>query len=184
VKLFQKAKFFSGLWQMGKNRCLSHTHTGPKVVLTGCESFRSENSKKRNRFGINMFLGFCQSLQNYRRPTGKVIAKMLNATSFALFEWVWWDLFGRSDAHKDTRIVFIFANVAFLGISHMTNCSEMRDTKAALSKRVKASCMFLLIVGAIAISTVSQRFLSIHTTHGPPKSCMTVPCQPKEHGIC
>jgi hypothetical protein len=26
MKLFQKAKFLYGLWQMGKNRCLSHTH--------------------------------------------------------------------------------------------------------------------------------------------------------------
>ncbi len=26
----------------------SHTHTGPKVVLSACESFRSENLKKMN----------------------------------------------------------------------------------------------------------------------------------------
>jgi hypothetical protein len=31
MKLFQKAKFFFGLWQTGKNGCLSHTHTGPNV---------------------------------------------------------------------------------------------------------------------------------------------------------
>jgi hypothetical protein len=32
---------------MGRNGCLSHTHTGPKVVLTAFEAFRSENSKKQ-----------------------------------------------------------------------------------------------------------------------------------------
>jgi hypothetical protein len=46
MKLFQKAKFFYGLLRMGKNRCLSHTHRGPKVVLTACESLRSKNSLK------------------------------------------------------------------------------------------------------------------------------------------
>jgi hypothetical protein len=46
MKLFQKAKFFSGLWWRGKKGCLSHAHTGPKVVLTTFESFRSKNLKK------------------------------------------------------------------------------------------------------------------------------------------
>jgi hypothetical protein len=46
MKLFQKAEFFSGLWRTGKNGCLSHTHTDPKVVLTAFESFRSKNLKK------------------------------------------------------------------------------------------------------------------------------------------
>jgi hypothetical protein len=46
MKLFQKAKFFSGLWWTGKNVYLSHTHTVPKVVLT--ESFKSKNLKKKN----------------------------------------------------------------------------------------------------------------------------------------
>jgi hypothetical protein len=44
--------------------------------------------------------------------------------------------FGRSDAHKDTRIAFIFAYVTFLGMSHMTYCSEMGDTKNAMRARV------------------------------------------------
>jgi hypothetical protein len=43
MKLFQKAEFFSGLWQTGKNGCLSHTHTSPKVVLTDFEAFRNKN---------------------------------------------------------------------------------------------------------------------------------------------
>jgi hypothetical protein len=46
MKLFQKAEFFSGLWRTGKNRCLSQIHTGPNVVLTAYESFRSNNSQK------------------------------------------------------------------------------------------------------------------------------------------
>jgi hypothetical protein len=37
---------FSGLWRTGKNGCLSHTHTGLKVVLTAFEAFRSKHSKQ------------------------------------------------------------------------------------------------------------------------------------------
>jgi hypothetical protein len=55
--------FFSGLWRTGKN-AVCHTHTAPKVVLTAFEAFRSENSKKQNRFGIRMLWGFWQSLRN------------------------------------------------------------------------------------------------------------------------
>jgi hypothetical protein len=53
MKLFQKAEFI--LDSGGRVRtAVSHTHTGPKVVLTAFEVFRSKNSKKRNRFGISM----------------------------------------------------------------------------------------------------------------------------------
>jgi hypothetical protein len=45
-EVISKAEFFSGLCQTGKNGCLSHTHTGLKVVLTAFEAFRSKNSKK------------------------------------------------------------------------------------------------------------------------------------------
>jgi hypothetical protein len=31
---------------MGKNGCLSYTHTGPKVVLTAFEAFRRKLKKK------------------------------------------------------------------------------------------------------------------------------------------
>jgi hypothetical protein len=57
---------------------------------------------------------------------------------------VWRELFGRSDTYTDNRIVFIFANVAFLVMSHMTHCSEMsekRDTKTAVRKRVKRQAL-------------------------------------------
>jgi hypothetical protein len=62
----------------------------------------------------------------------------VNATSFALFELVWQDLLGWSDAHTDIRIVFVFTNVVFLGVSHMTYCSETRDTKSAMRERVNS----------------------------------------------
>ncbi len=76
MKLFHKAKFFYGLWRTGKNGWLSHTHRGPKVVLTAFESFKSKNLKQPNRFGISMLWGFSQSFQNSnRRPTAEVIAK-------------------------------------------------------------------------------------------------------------
>jgi hypothetical protein len=44
MKLFQKAQF-SGLWRTAK-KPLSHTHTDPKVILTACESFKSEKFEK------------------------------------------------------------------------------------------------------------------------------------------
>ncbi len=47
-------------------------------------------------------------------------------------------LFGRTDAHTDTRIVFIFANVVFLGVSYMTYCREMIHIKNAVRERVKS----------------------------------------------
>jgi hypothetical protein len=40
MKLFQKTKFF---FLDSGGRAVSHTHTGPKVVLTAFESFRNEN---------------------------------------------------------------------------------------------------------------------------------------------
>ncbi len=45
MNLVQRKIFFLD-WRMGKNGCLSCTHTDPKVVLTDCESFRSENLKR------------------------------------------------------------------------------------------------------------------------------------------
>jgi hypothetical protein len=43
----------------------------------------------------------------------------------------------RTDAHTDSGIVFIFANVVFLGVSYMTYCREMIHTKNAVRERVK-----------------------------------------------
>jgi hypothetical protein len=37
------------------------------------------------------------------------------------------------------RLVFILVYIAFSGLSHMTYCSETRDTKAAVRERVKGS---------------------------------------------
>ncbi len=42
-----------------------------------------------------------------------------------------------TDAHTDTGIVFIFANVVFLGVSYKTSCSEKIHTKNAVRERVK-----------------------------------------------
>jgi hypothetical protein len=36
-----------------------------------------------------------------------------------------------------TRIIFIFANVVFLGVSYMTYCREMIETKNAVRERIK-----------------------------------------------
>jgi hypothetical protein len=47
-------------------------------------------------------------------------------------------MFGQTDAHTDTRIIFIFANVVFLRVSYMTYCHETRDTKNAMRERVKS----------------------------------------------
>ncbi len=47
-------------------------------------------------------------------------------------------MFGRTDTHTDTGIVFIFANVVFLGVSYMTYCREMIHTKNAMRERVKS----------------------------------------------
>jgi predicted branched-subunit amino acid permease len=74
-------------------------------------------------------------------PTGKVIAKnakiCLRFASAALFWIILQAMFRRTDAHMDTRIIFIFAHVVFLGVSYMTYCREMIDTKNALRQRVK-----------------------------------------------
>jgi hypothetical protein len=45
--------------------------------------------------------------------------------------------FGRMDAHVDARIIFIFANVIFLGVYYVTYCSETRNTKNAARERIK-----------------------------------------------
>jgi hypothetical protein len=46
-------------------------------------------------------------------------------------------LFRRTDAHTDTGIVFIFANVVFAGMSYMTYCREMIHKINAVRERVK-----------------------------------------------
>jgi hypothetical protein len=56
------------------------------------------------------------------------------------------DLFWQSGAHTDTRIVSFFSNVAFLGMSHMTYCSETRDTKTAVRERVKSGKLILPVL--------------------------------------
>ncbi len=53
---------------------------------------------------------------------------------------VWMILAGlvrQTDAHTDIVIVFIFANVVFLGAFYMTYCCEMIHTKNAVRERVK-----------------------------------------------
>jgi hypothetical protein len=62
---------------------------------------------------------------------------MWNANSMALFEFVWQDLFGRTDTHTETRIIFSFTYVIFLGVSHLTFCREMRGMKTAVRERDK-----------------------------------------------
>jgi hypothetical protein len=57
---------------MGKNGCLSHTHTGPNVVITAFESFRSKNLKKtkevRNQHALRILLVFSKlKVKVYRR---------------------------------------------------------------------------------------------------------------------
>jgi hypothetical protein len=49
------------------------------------------------------------------------------------------------DADTDTRIVFIFTYVAFLGGSHMTNCSETRDTKTAMKEPVRRRITLIVL---------------------------------------
>jgi hypothetical protein len=46
-------------------------------------------------------------------------------------------MFGQTDAHTDTRIIFNFANVVFLGVSYMTYYREMIDAKNTVRERVK-----------------------------------------------
>ncbi len=46
-------------------------------------------------------------------------------------------MFGWTDEHTDTKIVFTFANVVLLGVSYMTYCRETRDTKNVVRERVK-----------------------------------------------
>jgi hypothetical protein len=88
MKLFQKAEFFSGLWRMDKNSCLSHTHTGSKVVLTAFESFRSENLKKKKKDSESACSEDSASLFRIQIEglQAKLKRKTWNATSFALFE--------------------------------------------------------------------------------------------------
>jgi hypothetical protein len=52
-------------------------------------------------------------------------------------------MFMQADAHTDIRIIFISAWVTILGLSHMTYCSETRDTKyRAVRERVKVTVCF------------------------------------------
>jgi hypothetical protein len=69
---------------------------------------------------------------------------MWNAISFALFECVCLDLFGQLDANTYIRLVFIFTCAAFLGLSHVTYCSETRDKKTAMRERDKFTGSSLL----------------------------------------
>jgi hypothetical protein len=55
----------------------------------------------------------------------------------SMFEGVWRNFFGQTDAHTETRIVFIFAYVAFAGLTHMTYHRETSDTNRAVKVRVK-----------------------------------------------
>jgi hypothetical protein len=41
--------------------------------------------------------------------------------------------------HTDSGIVFIFANVVFLGMSYMTYCHEMIHTKNTVRERVQGT---------------------------------------------
>jgi hypothetical protein len=90
MKLFQKAEFFYGLWRTGKNCCLSHTHTGPKVVLTACKSFRSENSIKKKRIrdqnALRILPVFTKlKSEAYRRSYGKKRENAPRPLCFELF---------------------------------------------------------------------------------------------------
>ncbi len=75
-RYFKRPTNFSGLWRTGKNRYLSHTHRGPKVVLTACESFRSEISLKtkyiRNQHALRIMPVFTKLKSDvYRRSYGE-----------------------------------------------------------------------------------------------------------------
>jgi hypothetical protein len=56
--------------------------------------------------------------------------------SAALFWIISQAMFGRTDVHMETRIIFIFANVVFLEVSYVTYCRETRDTNNAMRERV------------------------------------------------
>ncbi len=47
---------------------------------------------------------------------------------------------------KDTRIVLIFAYVAFLGVSYMTYCSERRYRRTAVRARVKTCYLIIKVI--------------------------------------
>jgi hypothetical protein len=55
-------------------------------------------------------------------------------------------LFRQTNAHTDARIVFIFVNIVFLGVSYMTYCCERSDTKNAVRKRVKEQALFISLL--------------------------------------
>ncbi len=67
------------------------------------------------------------------------------------------------DTHTDTRIIFIFTNVVFLGVSYMTYCPEMIDTKNTVRERVKS----VTPINSDIESTPSDRFTS-HREPTPP----------------
>ncbi len=46
-------------------------------------------------------------------------------------------MFRQIDAHTDTKIVFLFTYVTFLGLSYVTYGSEMSYTQTAMTERVK-----------------------------------------------
>jgi hypothetical protein len=68
--------------------------------------------------------------------TSKVTMKLRMPPPLLCFELFGGCYLGRRMNDTDTKIVFIFAYVAFSGLSHMTYFSETRDTKTALRERV------------------------------------------------
>ncbi len=68
---------------------------------------------------------------------------MWRFASAALFWIISRVMFGRTHARTHTRIIFIFANkfVVFLGVSYMTCCRVMIDTKNAVREMVKEKYM-------------------------------------------
>jgi hypothetical protein len=51
----------------------------------------------------------------------------------------------------DIRIVFIFDIVVFLGVSHITYCSETRDTKNVVGAKVRFGVYRRELILALAV---------------------------------
>jgi hypothetical protein len=92
-------------------------------------------------------------------PTGKIIAKRWNATSFTWFEWVCQDLFSRMSALTDTRIVLIFAQVTFLGLSYITYPTVIREERHKKCRKRKGSTYGHILSRTIGQSCVHVRVL-------------------------
>jgi hypothetical protein len=65
----------------------------------------------------------------------EVIAKKLNSTPVAVIGSACRDLFVWTDAGTGIRTIFMFAYVAFTGLSHETYCSETRDNKTRRERK-------------------------------------------------